>query len=126
MKYIVYIVIFVIIAVIGFGVYYFFFTDEGAEGGLPTVTIGKIVPVLNMTVLDNPIYNSLKNYTTLPITVGTVGNPQPFNEIIFVAPPSTEEEEEEAEAILAEPIEEEEAETSPEPIEEEVIIPPIE
>ena len=125
MKYIVYIVIFVIIAAIGFGVYYFFFMDEGSEGGLPTVTIGKIVPVLNMTVLDNPIYNSLKNYTTLPITVGTVGNPQPFNEIIFVAPPSTEEEVE-AEATLAEPIEAEEAETLPEPIEAEAIIPPIE
>lgn len=92
MKVVVYIIIFAVIAAIAFGVYYFFFMEDASDLNLPAVTIGKIIPVLNMTVLDNPVYNSLRNYSTLPITVGATGNTQPFNEIIYVAPlpPSAE------------------------------------
>jgi len=90
MKVVIYIVIFAVIAAIGFGVYYFFFMEEPVDLVLPPSTIGKVVSVLDVTLFDNPLYNSLRNYSTLPITPGTAGNPQPFSEIIYIAPPAEE------------------------------------
>ena len=90
MKVIIYIIIFAVVAVIGFGVYYFYFMEEPADLVLPPTTIGKVVPVLDIALFDNPLYNSLRNYSTLPITPGAAGNPQPFSEIIYIAPPVEE------------------------------------
>lgn len=73
----------VVLAVAG-GIYYFIFMSGPAIDLSAPVNPGALVPTINISVMENPIFKALKSYSSLPIVVDKIGNSLPFKEKIYL------------------------------------------
>ena len=80
----------VVLAIAG-GVYYFVFMSGPQVDLTAPINTEAFVPKIDVAAMNNPVFQALKNYSVLPITVDVVGNALPFSEIIFLEPATTTE-----------------------------------
>jgi len=78
----------VVLAVAG-GAYYFIFMSGPQVDLTAPITSEAYVPKIEVSAMSNPVFQALKNYSVLPITVDAVGNSLPFSEKIFIEPATT-------------------------------------
>jgi len=83
------IIIILVLAVAGVAYYFLFMSGPEVDTSAP-VRSESIIPKIDVGAMQNPVFDALRNYSVLPITVDLVGNTQPFSEII-TAPVAEEE-----------------------------------
>lgn len=81
-------VIIFLIAIVGGAIYYFGFMRGPEVEYTPPAAIGRILPQIDIGVLESPLFKALKSHKALPISPDKVGNPVPFNKIDFLPPPA--------------------------------------